>query len=257
MQRLSKYKEAHMSAGDFRKHALLAFAVSLVSILFILPAQAQGHFGSHGFGPTIHGVPPSVTSFGFGGSPGFHGVPPSVTSLNFGNTNFGNRGAFRVHSRPFGFGHHRRNGFFNPFAGDIVAFPYDYSMDVAEPGVDDSMEQDYLGGPTIFDRRGPGPQMYSTPQPQPEQQDYRASVTPSPEPTPQQPVADQPRTVLVFKDGHQQEISNYAIVGGTLYDLSDGRSRKVALAQLDLQATVKQNDSRGVDFELPAASRLN
>jgi hypothetical protein len=257
MQRLSKYKEANMSAGDIRKHALLAFAVSLVSILLILPAQAQGRFGSHGFGPTVHGVPPSVTSFGFGGSPGPHGVPPSVTSLNFGNTNFGNRGTFRVHSRPFGFGHHRRNGFVSPFfGGDIVAYPYGYPLDVAEPGVDDSMEQDYLGGPTIFDRRGPGTQTYSTPQPQPEQQDYRASVTPSPEPPPQ-PVADQPRTVLVFKDGHQQEISNYAIVGGTLYDLSDGRSRKVALAQLDLQATVKQNDSRGIDFEIPAASRLN
>jgi hypothetical protein len=63
--------------------------------------------------------------------------------------------------------------------------------------------------------------------------------------------------VLVFKDGHQQEVSNYAIVGGTLYDLSDGRSRKIALAQLDLPATVKQNDGRGIDFELPAGVRLN
>jgi hypothetical protein len=63
--------------------------------------------------------------------------------------------------------------------------------------------------------------------------------------------------VLVFKDGHQQEILNYAIVGGTLYDLSDGQSRKIALAQLDLPATVKQNDGRGIDFELPGVSRLN
>jgi hypothetical protein len=239
-----------MSAGDFSIHPLFAFAVGLVSILLILPAQAKGHFGAHEFGPTIHGVPPSVTSFGFGGSPGFHGVPPSATSLNFGNMNFGNRGTFRVHSRD-----HRRNGFSNPLAGDIVAYPYAYPMDLGEPGVDDSMEQDYLGGPTI-DRRGPGTQTHSTPQPQPEQQDSRASVTPTPEPPPQ-PVEDQPRTVLVFKDGHQQEISNYAIVGGTLYDLSDGRSRKVALAQLNLQATVKQNDSRGIDFEVPAASTLN
>jgi hypothetical protein len=243
------YKEADMSARDFSIHPLFAFAVGLVSILLILPAQAKGHFGAHGFGPTIHGVPPSVTSFGFGGSPGFHGVPPSVTSLNFGSTNFGNRGPLRVHSRD-----HRRNGF-NPLAGDIVAYPFGYPMDLGEPGIDDSMEQDYLGGPTI-DRQGPGTQTYSTPQPQPEQRDSRASVSPTPEPT-SQPVEDQPKTVLVFKDGHQLEISNYAIVGGTLYDLSDGRSRKVALAQLNLQATVKQNDSRGIDFEVPAASTLN
>jgi hypothetical protein len=257
MKRLSKYKEANMRAGDFRKRALLAFAVSLVSVLLILPARAQSHFSSHGFGPTVHGVPPSVTSFGFGGSPGPHGVPPSVTSLNFGNTNFGNPG-FRVHSGPFGFGHHhRRSDFVSPFAGDIIAVPYAYPLYVTDPGVDDSMEEDYRGGPTIFDRSGYGAQQYSTPEPQREQQDYRASLTPAPEPTPPQPVADQPRTVLVFKDGHQQEVSNYAILGATLYDLSEGRTRKVPLAELDLQATVKQNDSRGVDFELPAASRLN
>jgi hypothetical protein len=245
-----------MSNGDFSKHPLFAFAVGLVSILLILPAQAKGGFGAHELGPTIHGVPPSVTSFGFGGSPGFHGVPSSVTSLNSGNTNFANRGPVRMHSRPSGFAHHRHNAFFSPLAGGIVAFPYVYPMDVGEAGVDDSMEQDYLGGPTIFDRRGDGTQTYSTPQPPPEQQDSRTSMGPTTEPPPQ-PVEDQPRTVLVFKDGHQQEISNYAIVGGTLYDLSEGRSRKVALAQIDLQATAKLNDSRGIDFELPAASALN
>jgi hypothetical protein len=63
--------------------------------------------------------------------------------------------------------------------------------------------------------------------------------------------------LLIFKDGHQQEISNYAIVGSTLYDLSEGRSKKVQLADLDLQATVKENDERGVEFQLPAQARLN
>lgn len=250
MRRLTGYKEANMSGGDFRKHALLAFTVGLVSILLIVPARLEGRFGGHGFGATTHGVPPSLTSFGFGGSRGFHGVPPSVTSLNFGNTNLRNRGTFRAHSRRFGFGQRRRDRFFDPFVGDVGAYPYVDPMDVGEPGVDDSMEQDYLGG------LGPVTPMYSAPQPQPEQQYDRASVSPTPNPPPQ-PIADQPRTVLVFKDGHQQEVSNYAIVGGTLYDLSDGRSRKIALAQLDLQATVKQNDGRGIDFELPAASRLN
>jgi hypothetical protein len=71
-----------MSAGDFSKHPLLAFAVGLVSILLILPAPSQRPFRRARIWPTIHGVAPSVTSFGFGGSPGFHGVPPSVTSLS-------------------------------------------------------------------------------------------------------------------------------------------------------------------------------
>ena len=72
-----------------------------------------------------------------------------------------------------------------------------------------------------------------------------------------QEVTEQPRTVLVFKDGHEVEVANYAIVGSTLYDLSDNRARKVALAELDLSATVKHNDDRGVSFQLPAGTKLN
>jgi hypothetical protein len=72
-----------------------------------------------------------------------------------------------------------------------------------------------------------------------------------------EPVTAQPSTVLVFKDGHQLEVENYAIVGTTLYDLSDGRSRKVQLADLDLGATLKENDQRGVEFQLPAGTKLD
>jgi hypothetical protein len=63
--------------------------------------------------------------------------------------------------------------------------------------------------------------------------------------------------VLVFKDGHQLEVANYAIVGSTLYDLTDGRRHKIALAELDLAATAKQNDDRGIDFQVPAAPEAN
>src|SRR6185437_6978287 len=90
--------------------------------------------------------------------------------------------------------------------------------------------------------------------------DYRTELDNSREeaPTPnaateeQQPASDQPSTVLIFKDGHQVEVANYAIVGATLYDLSGGRSKKIQLAELDLPATVKENDQRGVEFQLPA-----
>jgi hypothetical protein len=68
---------------------------------------------------------------------------------------------------------------------------------------------------------------------------------------PQAPAADQPDTVLVFRDGHSIEVTNYAIVGDTIYDLSQGSRHKIALADLDLNATAKQNDARGLDFRLP------
>ncbi len=57
-------------------------------------------------------------------------------------------------------------------------------------------------------------------------------------------------TVLVFRDGHQQEVSNYAIMGQTLY-IFDSRRQKIALGDLDVPATIKLNDDRGVEFHLP------
>ncbi len=253
-----------MHARIFRTPYLAALAAGLICTLSAVPAKGQANgFGSNGFGTAIHGVPPSVTSFGFGGNRGFHGVPASVTSLGFGSS------PFRIHSGPIGFRHpHRGTGFVNPFFGNIVAVPYAYPVYVMDPGVDDSMEEDYRGGPTIFDRRGPGTQEYGTREyvkreargRDEEEEDYRADLRSKAEPqqtTQPQEVVEQPHTVLVFKDGHELEVANYAIVGSTLYDLSDNRARKVALAELDLSATVKHNDDRGVDFRLPSASKVN
>ena len=58
-------------------------------------------------------------------------------------------------------------------------------------------------------------------------------------------------TVLVYRDQHRQEISNYAIAGGTLWVLSEDSARKISLADLDLDATVKANEERGVEFQVP------
>jgi len=246
-----------MRTRSFQKVVFFALA-ALATFIVIGSAAAQNNNGMHwnGFGTTIHGNPPSVTSFGFGGSPGFHGVPASVTSLNFGNSPFRNhQGQFFSQRR-----HRNRgfdSGFASPFYGDVVAVPYAYPVYVNDTEVDDSMEEeDYRGGPTIFDRRGLGPSQYSRLERRgQDEEDFRAAA-PS-QPASHAEEANQPRTVLVFKDGRQLEVLNYAIVGSTLYDLSNGLTRKVALAELDLPATVKQNDDRGVDFQLPGGAKIN
>jgi hypothetical protein len=89
--------------------------------------------------------------------------------------------------------------------------------------------------------------------------DKQTEPAPPTEPavSPETPVADQPQTVLVFKDGRQMEVQNYAVVGSQLYDFTPGHSRKIALADLDLKATEQQNDDRGVDFRLPAGSETS
>jgi len=266
---------------SFQKAAPLTLA-AIVTFAMSVPAAAQGNgMRSNGSSIALHGVPPSVTSFGFGGRPGFHGVPPSVTSFGFGgrpgfhgvapnltSQDFGRlplRSDHGIHQGQFFSHRHRGHRFVSPFYGNVSAVPYVYPFYATDSGVDDSMndaaieEDDDRGGPTIFDRRGPrtgdyfAPNSYRDDQNRSEE-DYR---TAAPAPAPQPEIAEQPRTVLVFKDGRQLEISNYAIAGSTLYNLSDGLPRKVALAELDLPATVKQNDDRGVDFQLPAGTKSN
>ena len=67
--------------------------------------------------------------------------------------------------------------------------------------------------------------------------------------------ADLP-AILIFHDGRREEASNYAIVGGIMYVSSNfwssgSWSKKIQLADLDLPATLRLNQERGVKFVLP------
>ena len=68
--------------------------------------------------------------------------------------------------------------------------------------------------------------------------------------------AQLPPAVLVFRDGHREQTSDYAIVGSELYLYVDpaeggGWFKKVNLGDLDLVATAAQNRERGSKFQLP------
>jgi hypothetical protein len=220
----------------------------------------------------VHGTPTSVTSIGFGEHfDRVPGVRSSVTSVGPRGYNDPTR-AFNPNSpnccinplfpsnpNPSRDGEHRTHHHPYPVGG-YYAIPY--PVYVTEPGVDDTMEEPeaqqpmvYGAGPTIFDRRDSSQSSL-----QAEAAYAERMRVPSSEPAPQvstvAPVeatpARGPQTVLVFKDGHQLEVQNYAILGSTLYDVSPGHRSKVALADLDLDATMKQNDDRGIDFQLPA-----
>jgi hypothetical protein len=60
-----------------------------------------------------------------------------------------------------------------------------------------------------------------------------------------------PATVLVYRDGHQAEVQNYAILGKTLWVISSQGTHQVPLTELDLPATERANEERGVDFTAP------
>jgi hypothetical protein len=66
-----------------------------------------------------------------------------------------------------------------------------------------------------------------------------------------------PTAVLVFRDGHKEEIGKYVIVGATIcastnYWTSGSWTRKVQIVELDLPATLKLNQERGAKFGLPS-----
>jgi hypothetical protein len=95
--------------------------------------------------------------------------------------------------------------------------------------------------------------------------DSNVQVTPAPReaaPAPREQAAARPpmsapresldtATLLVLKNGERLEVHNYAIVGDTVWVLSDKAARKVPLSDLDLNATTKENDARGITFKLP------
>src|SRR5215472_4573102 len=58
-----------------------------------------------------------------------------------------------------------------------------------------------------------------------------------------------PATVFIFKDGHQLETKNYAIMGETLFDFSSAAIKKINVADIDTTATIKANDDRGVQVK--------
>lgn len=58
-------------------------------------------------------------------------------------------------------------------------------------------------------------------------------------------------TILVFRDGTRTEVQNYAIVGKTLFAFTPRRTKKILIPEVNVPATIKANDERGVEFHLP------
>ena len=237
-----------------RKLSIAGVAV-LAGLLATASASAQRFFVNSA-PPVNNSIPPSVTSIRDGSGNFNNSIPPSVTSIR----------PSMFPSSPFvpGF-HHRHRQVVIPIFVPVYAgygYPYSYYPDYdpmvpsyARPAVATApVEEPQAPAQTVFENR-PGykaPAAYSEPA-------AAAATAPAAPPaqTTAAPVAPEPPTILVFKDGHKIEIGNYAIVGETLYNMSGStgvpgrRAFKIALASLDLDATVKANEERGLEFHLP------
>ena len=222
--------------------ALLSAAFVIVSSAMVpVPALAQG-------------PPASVTSTGFGGHFGqAPGVPASVTSHGGNNPSSTQQPCCinplfpskptPPNSQPSRHRHGTYSGVvpvYVPYSPYVMAPPDDQQA----TDVDDDR-----GGPTIFDRRGPGTPRRQVQSMYAHRDDSFASAQADPK-----PAEDQPQTLLIYKDGHEDQVQNYAVVGSMLYDLTPGQHRKIPLADLDLKATAQQNDDMGISFQVPASS---
>jgi hypothetical protein len=208
----------------------------------------------------INGTPASVTSPNFGGHiNSAPGTPASVTSV--GPSGFQTRHQFFAQpanpNPPLSqrHHHHRQSSFFPAGGAVYVPYPMLAEPETSDTAVEANPEDDDRGGPTIFDRRGSGRPSRSFVDDYPRSASRAQSeIESAPRNQPAETtVPDQPQTVLIFKDGHQVEVQNYAVVGNLLYDLTPGHHRKIAIADLDLKATAQQNDDLGISFQLPSA----
>ncbi|MGA2354391.1 MAG: hypothetical protein ABSG02_07835 [Terriglobales bacterium] len=224
--------------------SIAAFGLLVIS----LPAWAQrhgggggsGHFASHG-GSASHSFSSASSSHAFHGGGFSRG---SGVHLRSGNRYYNNRGLYG------------RRGLY-PYYG-AGCYPYGYcgwwDDPLAYDNSDTADDQDSYAG--FYQAPAyPGPYADNSGGLQRDvqtlngkidrlQADIEARNHPKSD--------DEPATALVFRDQHVEEVHNYAIAGGTLWVLNDHQAgKKIPLAQLDLDATVKMNDQRGVDFQVP------
>jgi len=233
---------------------LLTFAAFLL-IVSLVPASAQrGGGGRGGFGGrgVALGHPSGGHSFGgvhsgfgtgvrFGGG-GFRGD-------GFGGRRFRGRGFHHCFGVGcgfgFGFGYPGYGnwgwGYYDPFLWDSS---YSYNNDEEQEqqiALANQMNALNIEEQNLRDREDSLRER--------EEQDAYARRQPARE---EEHAAPTPATVLVFRDQHKQEVTNYAISGGTLWVLNDHvTGKKIPLSELDLAATTKANDERGVEFQVP------
>jgi hypothetical protein len=67
--------------------------------------------------------------------------------------------------------------------------------------------------------------------------------------------------ILIFRDGHREQVRDYAMVDGAIYAhgnyWTEGYwNKKILLSTLDVPATLSANQGTGANFELPSAPNV-
>jgi hypothetical protein len=246
-----------------RRSATIAVFVVLVLVALVSASAQRGGMRSSGGGRGGTVGRPSGGGHGIaigrsiGGTSGGHafggmraglhtgiGARPSFRGDGFGGRRFHSRGFHHCFGCRRGFGYpwyggYGYAGYYDPYWWSDSSSSYDYDEErelaLANEMNAASVEEQRLREQDDRERE--------------RDQDLYARRSQARE---EERAAADPATALVFRDQHVEEVHNYAIAGGTLWVLNDHQAgKKIPLAQLDLAATVKMNDDRGVDFQVP------
>jgi hypothetical protein len=268
--------------------AITAFALSLAAPLWAQRGGGHGGGGGgRGGGFSGHGGGFSGGHIASGGghiggghfSSGIHAGPvarnfshaPLAAQRNFSHGPFLHDGFRQDRFRGYGFRNYRfRNscygyGCWGGYAYGYPWYPWWYGSPYYDPwwwwdsdsSYDNSYEQNLANANAMNEQNLEEQRMLRQEEADGDQDLYAGSV---PAPRPQSSAEKQgaaviPATVLVFCDKHTREIQNYAILGQTLWNFAPQRTEKISLADLDLNATIKANEDRGVSFRVPAAGQ--
>jgi len=255
---------------------IAAFVLLLAAVPLLAQHGGGGHasggghaggFASHGGGFAGHSSAPA-----FGGARASSGsaarsfVPrsasrPAFSSRSFNNRSFNwgfNRGFNRYGGGRFGAYGVGGNCYYYGYGCGGYGYPWGYAGAFdpywwGDSGSSDDQDQQYQTGlANEMNQQSLDEQSMR----QQNDQDLYAQWAPAP---PRQHIEHEelneaaPATMLVFRDEHKQEVKNYAIVGQTLWVYDLPHTQKIPLTDLDLPATTKANDDRGVSFHLPVA----
>jgi hypothetical protein len=240
---------------------------ALVVALLAVPLLAQRHGSSGGFsghsGPVSggsfmsHGSSMGRSSFGqssmahgpmINRGPSFSGSQRSNSSRFGNNFGSGRRVPFASSRR---FNRSNRSRFFygvSPwgFYGYPSYYGYPY-YDTYDSSADAYPENNYAGG---YDDQSGQMAQDKIDRLEDEVAELREQRSPARSSAVSKPEI-RTSTVLVFQDKHTREVLNYAIVGETLWVFDAQKAAKLPVDSLDVPATIKANDDRGVDFRLP------
>ena len=216
---------------------------------------SPAHFSSGpAFAPRSFNAPPrynwSVPARTMGNSQNRmpYGNPSGYAGYHRPSYPYPSRG-YRQPYRPF---YYARSTYLDPgLLNSYLDYPSGYDMQDNYSG-DQSAQASQAG-----DNGNYGPETAPYDSEQAQGMTYRAQQDVPPPPPGVPDPLPQAAITLVFKDGHSQQVHNYAVTKTTLYVLDDaasGRRPEIPLDTIDVAATVRTNQESGLDFTVPAGN---